>query len=100
MKAQLRSLVRTLAGWPIIGRLVRIAVAVYRLPEQQHQHHFASEQLPALLATMSDLNARILAAVEVPENLSQSLPVTLRQLTRELAALRERLDRLEAKRQQ
>jgi hypothetical protein len=97
MKAPLRKLARVLARWPIIGRLIRIAVALVRLPEHnERQHVFAAEQLPTLLATISDLNARLLAVTEEPNNLSQSLPVTLRQLTRELAELRLRLDRLEA----
>jgi hypothetical protein len=97
MKAPFRSVVRSMAAWPIVGRLVRIAVALIRLPEHNdRQHQFAEQQLPALLATMSDLNARVLDVVQDPENLSQSVPVSLRMLTRELAELRLRLDRLEA----
>jgi hypothetical protein len=45
---------------------------------------------------MSDLNARTLDVLQDPENLSQSMPITLRMLTREMAELRQRLDRLEA----
>lgn len=96
MEALLRRIVRTLAGGPVVGRLVRILVALIRLPEHNdRQHRFATEQLPALLHTMSDLNARTLAVLQDPENLAQSLPVTLRGLTRELAELRTRLERLE-----
>jgi hypothetical protein len=101
MKALLIKLVRTMAGWPLVGRIVRIAVAVIRLPQHQdRQNQFAAEQLPALLSTMSELNARVLDVVQDPENLAQSLPVTLRTLTRELAELRARLDRLEASQKQ
>lgn len=85
-----------MAGWPIAGRPVRIAVALIRLPENnERQRLFATEQLPALLSTMSDLNSRTLAVLQAPENLAQSMPHSLRMLTRDLAELRERLDRLE-----
>lgn len=88
-----------MAGWPLVGRLVRIAVAVIRLPEQNdRQHRFAEEQLPALLATLSDLNARVVAAGQDPDNLSQSMPVTLRMLARDIAKLRTRLEVLERER--
>jgi predicted SAM-dependent methyltransferase len=66
MKAQLRKIARMMAGWPLIGRFVRIGVAVIRLPEfraayldlNHRQHVFETEQLPALLQTVSDLNHR------------------------------------------
>lgn len=97
MKSMLKKLVRIMAGWPIVGRVIRIAVALIRLPQhQERQHQFATEQLPTLLSAMSDLNARVLTAVQDPENLAQSVPVSLRMLTREMAELRTRLDRLEA----
>lgn len=101
MKVLLRKIVRNAAGWPIVGRLIRIAVALVRLPENnERQRQFAAEQLPALLATMSDLNARALAATSDPENLVQSIPVTLRMISRELAQLRARLDLLETQQEQ
>jgi hypothetical protein len=101
MKELLKSIVRTLAGWPVVGRLIRIGVALVRLPEHNdRQHQFAAEQLPALLATMSDLNSRVLDALQESEELSQSMPVALRKLTRELAELRARLDALESRHQQ
>ena len=53
MEALLRRIVRTLAGWPVVGRLVRILVALIRLPEHtDRQPRFATEQLPALLAEL------------------------------------------------
>ena len=101
MKVLLRKIVRAIAGWPVVGRPIRIAVALVRLPENsERQRHFAAEQLPALLSTMSDLNARVVAVVQDPENLAQSLPVTLRTLNRELVELRARLDRLESQQKQ
>lgn len=101
MKKLLKRIVRNMAGWPVAGRLIRIGVALIRLPEHNdRQRQFAAEQLPALLTTMSDLNARMLAAAQESEELSQSMPVTLRKLSRELAELRARLDGLESQQKQ
>jgi hypothetical protein len=101
MQATLRRVVRAMAGWPVVGRLIRILVALIRLPDDNdRQVRFANEQLPALLHTMSDLNARTLAVLQDPENFAQSIPVTLRTLTRDLAELRARIERLERQRGQ
>jgi len=70
-----------MAGWPIIGRFVRIAVAVIRLPEfraecmdlssrhyrleqslselSRHQHILESEKLPTLVQTLSEINRQL-----------------------------------------
>lgn len=96
MRTLPRNVIRVMAGWPVIGRLIRITVALVRLPEHNDRHHrFVKEQLPTLLQAMSDLNCRVLTAVQNPENLEQSMPTALRMLTRDLAELRERLDRIE-----
>jgi hypothetical protein len=79
MKAQLRKIARTMAGWPVIGRFVRISVAVIRLPEREHI--FETQQLPMLRQTLSDL-----------DNLVRSLPVALRKTTRDLVDIREQLE--------
>jgi predicted SAM-dependent methyltransferase len=118
MKALLRKTARKLAGWPILGRLVRIAVALARLPEFRDRleralalqqpatpgassgHHlFASEQLPTLLQALSDVNHRQLAEANGQANLARSVPVALRSMMREIVdlrakngELRERLD--------
>ncbi|MES2264805.1 MAG: hypothetical protein V4724_40430 [Pseudomonadota bacterium] len=100
MKALLKKIVRRMAGWPVVGRVIRIGVAVIRLPEtNERQRVFADEQLPALLQTLSELNHRQLAADRDPDNLVASMPVTLRKINRELAELRLQLDHIEAKRQ-
>ena len=81
MKAQIRKAVRMAAGWPIIGRFVRIAVAVIRLPEfrdecmdlsrrhyrleqalselSRQQRILESEKLPALVQTLSEINRQL-----------------------------------------
>ena len=43
MKAHIRKVVRNMAGWPGIGRFVRIGVAVIRLPEFRAEY-LASNQ--------------------------------------------------------
>jgi hypothetical protein len=66
IEAGLRKCVRTMAGWPVIGRAVRIVVALVRLPEfkaiflDYHYRQFAFEkqQLPALLQSICDANHR------------------------------------------
>jgi hypothetical protein len=78
MKAQIRKIARMIAGWPVIGRLVRIAVAVIRLPEfraeymdlSHRQHVFEmeinhrqnlveTEKLPAMVNALSEINRQL-----------------------------------------
>ncbi|HEX8612713.1 MAG TPA: hypothetical protein VF800_15610 [Telluria sp.] len=97
MKMLIKRTVRSMAGWPVLGRVIRTVVAIVRLPDDNlRRDAFARDQLPMLLKTMSDLNARVLAAERDPANLVASTPVALRMIGRDLAALRERLDQLEA----
>lgn len=97
MKTLIKRAVRSMAGWPVLGRLIRTVVAVVRLPDDNlRRDAFTREQLPMLLQTLSELNARVLAAERDPENLVASTPVALRTIARDLAALRARLDQLEA----
>lgn len=99
MKAQLRKSARVMATWPIVGRWVRIAVAVIRLPEfragamelHHRQHAFVTEQLPTLLQTVSDLQHRQLVTDNGRDNLVMSVPVALRKITRDLKELDARL---------
>lgn len=107
-----------MADWPGIGRLVRIVVAVIRLPEfraaydeAQRQRQmglsllvpqsgdaqvpasagrFEAEQLPGLLQAISDINHRQIEHIGGHENLVRSVPVALRKLTRETAELRSK----------
>ncbi len=102
-----------MAGWPGIGRLIRIGVAVIRLPEFRAEYlarnglsdasfmadgrpsHFETEQLPTLLQTVSALNHRQLASDNDRDNLVKSVPVALRRLGRALADGRAELQRVE-----
>jgi len=122
IEAQLRKIARTMAGWPIIGRLVRIVVALVRLPEfkaifldyhyrqhafethqlpallqtiseaNQRQQVFETQHLPALLQSISDLNHRQLSSDHDRDNMVKSVPIALRKITRELTAVRDRLE--------
>lgn len=112
-----------MANWPGIGRLVRIGVAVIRLPEfraaydeAQRQRQaaglalltpaapdapvaatgtrFEVEQLPGLLQAISDINHRQISSISGHENLVRSVPVALRRLTRENVELRGANERL------
>ena len=112
IKHQIRKFARKAAGWPVIGRIIRIGVAVIRLPEERDRwrsggaHHavpselaqraFDTEQLPTLLSNLSEVNHRQIQSDVARENLVQSVPVALRALTRDLAEVRARLDALTA----
>lgn len=116
MKAFIRKTVRGLAHLPVVGRLVRIGVAVIRLPEfrdsLQHalsmqrtlppavdvsgQQLFQSEQLPTLLQALSDVNHRQLIEANGHANLVRSVPVALRKLTRDMVQLRQQQAELQA----
>lgn len=103
IKQKLRSVARLMAGLPVIGRLVRIGVAVVRLPETQaalfgqqieliqKQERFETEQLPTLLQTLSDVNHRQLASDSVRDNLVKSVPLVLRKITRDLTDVQDQL---------
>jgi predicted SAM-dependent methyltransferase len=121
MKAFLRKIVRMMASWPFVGRLVRIVVAVIRLPQFRDQYEqrlnamapstlssphslppelkhswdqFGALQLPTLLQAISDLNHRQIAAENEHDNLRKSAPVALRKLTRDVAELRNQIGQL------
>jgi predicted SAM-dependent methyltransferase len=116
MKALLRKTARKMAGWPVIGRLVKIGVAVVRLPEFRasmeqalHPTHstshvpvndayrvFETEQLSSLLQAVSDVNHRQLVEANGQNNLVRSVPVSLRKMMREIVQLREQNQRLQA----
>ena len=91
VKEKVKKLAHLLTGLPIIGRFIRIGVAVIRLPQfreeylslNHRQHIFETSQLPTLLQTLSDLN-----------NLAHSVPVALRKSTRDLSGLRGQVENL------
>jgi hypothetical protein len=104
-----------MAEWPGIGRIVRIGVAVVRLPEfraeflastqrnapvddsaaRARQSAFETEQLPTLLHTLAELNHRQLASDNDRANLVKSVPVALRRMGRDIVDTRADLQRLE-----
>lgn len=83
-----------MAGWPVIGRLVRIFVAVIRLPEFRAEY---TERLQALGQTLSEVNSRqyVLETEKLPA-LVQSLSEINRQLTDAYLDLNHRQHMLEA----
>jgi hypothetical protein len=120
MKAKIRKVVRKIATWPVVGRFVKIGVAVIRLPEFRaeylerrfpggaqhdatgqllanldHRGLFEGEQLPTLLQAVADINQRQLASDHDRDNLIISAPVALRKLARESNELRAEQKRLE-----
>ena len=97
MKTLVKQIVRNASTLPGIGRLVRIAAAVYRLPEIREEvlalvsgsyPQGAKPAQPALWRAMAELRENTIADA----NLTRSVPVTLRRLTRDVHALRQRLD--------
>lgn len=76
IKQQLKTIARALASWPIVGRIVRIGIAVIRLPDG--------------LAASSHMNSRPVAY----ENLLISVPVALRNAARNLTELQRKQENL------
>lgn len=99
MKEKLRKIARKMASWPVLGRFVRIGIAVVRLPELNHRRLiFETQQLPGLLQVISEINHRQLTSTAAKDNLVKSVPIALRNITRasknlelELKTVEERL---------
>lgn len=76
LKAQLRKISRMMAEWPVVGRSVKIGVAIIRLPEirdaylvlNQRQHVLETERIPALQEAISALGHRqqVLETEQIP----------------------------------
>lgn len=117
MKAKIRKVVRKVANWPVVGRFVRIGVAVIRLPEFRaeyiarnthlatngapvsqllanldHRGLFEEHQLPTILQAIADINHRLVTSDNDRDNLIKSAPLALRKLTRDMKEVREQLD--------
>ncbi|WP_152554382.1 hypothetical protein [Burkholderia sp. A1] len=93
MKAKVRKAVRAVASLPVVGRLMRIAVAIVRLPEfraeiLRRQDVYEREQLPMLLRTLSELNDRQRMLDNDRDNLVRSVPVALRRLHGDVKTLK------------
>jgi predicted SAM-dependent methyltransferase len=99
LKERLKRLAKTMSGWPVIGRFVRIGVAIVRLPQfhaafldqNRQQHVFVTQQLPTLLETISDINSRQLRSEGARDNLVKSVPLALRRLTRDLVEIQKQI---------
>ena len=77
LKWIISKIARILIHIPIIGRFVRIGIAVIRLPLLKNH---IENQIPKLLQSFSELNHR----QQILDNFVNSIPVTLRNYTREL----------------
>ncbi|WP_415759765.1 methyltransferase domain-containing protein [Pseudomonas sp. LT1P18] len=100
MKTQLRNLARRMTTWPIIGRAVRIAIAVIRSPETREALNQLSQAQPSIesINQLSQAQPSILEALQAVqardndrENLVKSVPVALRMLKQELNELQIKL---------
>lgn len=97
MKTFLKKIARRAKTVPVLGRLVRIAIAIVRLPELRAEviglasgayENGAKNAQPALWRAVNELREN----TSGDANLTRSVPVALRRLTREVHALRRRLD--------
>lgn len=112
MKTFIKSIARKIARIPFVGKLVHILVAVYRLPNLQHQYYELQSllleinhlvkvvlperiegqsltlgQLSSLLEAIGDINSRF-------SNIERSVPVALRNITRDTSAIHGSVDYL------
>lgn len=95
MKQLLKRAARSLSTKPIIGRLVRIAIAFVRFPDLNHRHNvFMTHQLPQLLDTLAEINHRQTRLDAEQDSFVRTAPTTLRQLTLDVAQLRGALEAL------
>jgi predicted SAM-dependent methyltransferase len=95
MKPFLKRAARNLSTKPVIGRLVRIAIAFVRFPDLNHRHNvFVTHQLPQLLDTLSEINHRQSRLDAEQNSFVRTAPSTLRQLTLDIAQLRSALNAL------
>jgi predicted SAM-dependent methyltransferase len=107
MKRTLRRVARAIAPVPVIGRFVNIGAVIIRLPQfyqaylslnhQQHvleekQRLFETQQLPNLLQTVAEINHRQVKGDTAKDNLAKSVPIALRNLTRDSISLKEHLE--------
>jgi len=97
MKTLVKKIARSAKTVPVLGRLVRIAIAIVRLPELRAEviglasgtyENGAKNAQPALWRAVNELREN----TSGDANLTRSVPVALRRLTREVHALRRRLD--------
>lgn len=113
MKRAIRTVGRRMAGWPVIGRLIRTGIGIIRLPlildfyfqsrtkmeadraqsEAQLARYrtFETEQLPTILETVAGVNQQLLQYRNSQDNLTKSAPLALRSLTRDVVHLRQQL---------
>ncbi|XYJ11338.1 hypothetical protein ACSUZJ_04945 [Telluria sp. B2] len=96
MKILVKKIARHAATVPGLGRLVQIAIAIVRLPELRVEvvglasgsYQQGPKGQPALWREVNALREN----TSGDANLAHSVPVALRRLTREVHALRQRLD--------
>lgn len=97
---KLKKLVSYFLTWPFVGKLLRIFIDVIRAPQYRiallelsnRQENFEKVQFPAILQTISNFNSRLIEIEHSTENLIKSLPVSMRQVTRELQEIRGQVD--------
>lgn len=86
----LKKIYRVVSKWPIIGRFARITVAVIRLPQRQLQ--LETQQIPAILQSLSDINARQTEIEKEIGHMFLSLPAALREMKRDMENMRLQLE--------
>jgi len=88
IKKVIRKIIRALAGAPLIGRYVRMAVALYRIAEMAERTGRLNGELQQAAAVAATPDAD-------RDNLLASVPVALRRLRRDVDALQTQLATLE-----
>ena len=88
---------RVLVRVPVLGRLIRILVAIIRLPsfekaKSDANSRFETEQLPAYSRSSRRSTTAMLENDALLTNLGRSVPVALRRTTRDLIDLRSGVD--------
>jgi predicted SAM-dependent methyltransferase len=72
MKNQIKKIARRMAAWPIIGRGVKVAAALNRLPRMSHSFNiFEASKLPEIEQKLERVEL-VLAKLKVPSELMES----------------------------
>ena len=107
IKKILKMAARKMSTWPFIGRIIRICIAIIRLPcirsdlEELKQwknyiDHDYNQKLHKSLDDIQQIQHRLCTLAQVHENYDRSLPVILRKTTRDIDRIYNELTKVDS----
>ncbi|AMH14138.1 hypothetical protein ACXG8O_002705 [Citrobacter youngae] len=90
-KNKIRKVVRKFAQFPVLGKIIRVSVAIFRSPlyraesiELRHRVDFLEEQIRNLQGSMNFNNVELIKLRQESDNFFKSIPFEVRRLRREV----------------